>query len=52
MKQVEEQFSMGNFEIDRDFNNIYDIENDFMKMILSDTVQLIPPKDFDYKKLE
>ena len=52
MKNIDEQYSMGNFEVEKEFNNVYDIEHPFMKQILQDTVKLEPPKDFDYNKLE
>ena len=52
MKQIEEQFSMGNFAIEPEYNNIFDLDNQFMKKILEDTKLLVPPKDFDYNKLE
>jgi hypothetical protein len=52
MKQIDETFSLGNFTIEREFNNVYDIDNDFMKQLLDDTILLVPPKDFDYDKHE
>ena len=52
MKHIDEQFSIGNFEIDRAFNDIYSIDDPFMKSILKDTDKLVPPKDFDYDKLD
>ena len=38
--------------METEYNNIYDIDNEFMKKILEDTKELVPPKDFDYDKLE
>lgn len=38
--------------MDRDFNNVFDIDDSFMKKILAETVKLEPPKDFDYDKLD
>ena len=52
MKQIEEQFNTGQFAMETEYNNIYDIDNEFMKKILEDTKELVPPKDFDYDKLE
>ena len=51
MKAIDEQYSMGNFEVDKEFNNVYDIDHPFMKQIFKDTIKLEPPKDFDYNKL-
>ena len=52
MKHIDEQYSMGNFEISKEVNNIYDVEDSFIRKLLDDTKLLIPPKDFDYNKLE
>ncbi len=52
MKDIDEHFNIGNFEVERNVNNVYDLDDPFMKEILGDTLLLVPPNDFDYNKLE
>lgn len=51
MKDIDDHYNTGINEIDKDFNNVFDIDDLQMKQILSDTILLLPPKDFDYEKL-
>lgn len=52
MKDIDDQYSAGNFGIDKNFNNIFDLNDPYINTIVSDVVELIPPNDFDYSKLE
>ena len=51
MKDIDDHYNTGINEIDKDFNNVFDIDDLQMKQILSDAILLLPPKDFDYEKL-
>lgn len=52
MKDIDDHYNTGINEVDRNFNNVFDIDDPQMKQILADTVLLLPPKDFDYDKLQ
>jgi hypothetical protein len=51
MKDIDDHYNMSITGIDSNFNNVFDIGDDFMKEILSETTELVPPKDYDYSKL-
>lgn len=41
-----------NIDSDQQFNNIFSIEDDFLKQLMADTVLLVPPDDFDANKFD
>lgn len=52
MKDIDDLYSTGNFGIDNHFNNIFDLDDPYIHNIVSDVIELVPPNDFDYSKLE
>lgn len=51
-KDIDEHTIVSNITPENNFNNIFSIEDQTMKDILSGTIQLIPPEDFDPEKFE
>lgn len=53
MKDMDDHFSLGSIEPDPSYNNIFDCDDHFMRTyILSEVVELVPPKDFNPNKFD
>lgn len=52
MKDIDDHYNSGSLDIDNNYNNIFDLDDPYIKSILAETVELNPPKDYDYNKIE
>jgi hypothetical protein len=49
---MDDHTTFANITPEFNYNNIFSIENDFLKELLKDTIQLVAPEDFDPNKFD